>query len=159
MLAPPAPPSLRFVLPIAAPEGKFFGKPPMKKPGSSPACARIHAHIADVVVLPCVPVTTSGLRPTEEALAQCAGHRRLREPELARPDGLDVVATDGIADDDEVVAGLDVLRLVAREAANAGGLERGTHRVDRTTCPSRSRRAPRRGATSRADPFPSPKHR
>src|SRR3972149_5473867 len=38
---------------------KFSGTPPIRKPGLSPAYSRIHASIAAVVVLPCVPATAS----------------------------------------------------------------------------------------------------
>ena len=38
----------------------IFGKPPIKKPGAKPQASSKCAAIAVVVVLPCVPATTSG---------------------------------------------------------------------------------------------------
>jgi hypothetical protein len=75
LLCQPAPPALspaplpqagegRFAIPPSLAETpKFSGTPPTKKPGASPAHSRIHASIAVVVVLPCVPATASTWRP------------------------------------------------------------------------------------------------
>jgi len=44
--------------PIRHERGKLCGRPPMRNPGSFPAWSSVHASIAVVVVLPCVPATT-----------------------------------------------------------------------------------------------------
>jgi hypothetical protein len=42
--------------------GKSIGAPPIRNPGFKPASSRIHASMAVVVVLPCVPATASTQR-------------------------------------------------------------------------------------------------
>jgi hypothetical protein len=49
---------------------KFFGRPPIRKPGSRPATSSRYAARALVVVLPCVPPTTSGERPASTCSAR-----------------------------------------------------------------------------------------
>ena len=56
---------------------KSSGTPPMRKPGSRPACSRIQASIDAVVVLPCVPATASTqLAVRARARRATAGRRR-----------------------------------------------------------------------------------
>ena len=49
--------------PLRAETPKFSGTPPTRKPGCRPAWSSIQASIDVVVVLPCVPATTSTWRP------------------------------------------------------------------------------------------------
>ena len=51
---------------------KFAGTPPMRNPGSSPACSRIHASMEAAVVLPCVPATATTHFPARTfSLSHC----------------------------------------------------------------------------------------
>src|SRR5579864_4128318 len=60
-------------LPRRALVAKFSGTPPIRKPGSRPACSSIHARIDEVVVLPWVPATASTQRPFNTSRASHSG--------------------------------------------------------------------------------------
>ena len=53
----------KWIFPRRADTPKFSGTPPMRNPGSRPACSSIHASMLAVVVLPWVPATAITQRP------------------------------------------------------------------------------------------------
>ena len=94
-----------------------WGTPPMNHPGSRPARRRSHAHIALVVVLPCVPATTSGRRPTRKLIAQRARHRRrARRPSAPPPRPPALVLPDRVPHDDQVRRGSQMPSVVPLQA-------------------------------------------
>jgi hypothetical protein len=64
----------------------------------------------------------------EEEAGQRLRHRQDLEPALASRGRLGIVATDGVADDDEIRRRLEVVRAVADLWGYAGLLEQGAHR-------------------------------
>ena len=81
-----------------------------------------------VVVFPCVPAMTTERDAPEEVIADRFGQRAI--PDLAIEDlfELRVASRDGVADDDEIELGADVIGAVALERGDALLNEKVAHR-------------------------------
>ena len=104
------------------------GTPPTIKPGFRPACSTSMPKAEVVVVLPCVPVTTSVGRPGSSSSSRTPGNDVRRIPFGLRCQDLDMVAATDVADDDKLWIPGQVGFAKAREEWNSGGPQLGRHR-------------------------------
>jgi len=108
------------ILPPPEPKdrSKFFSTPPTRNDGSRPADVSVHAMSPAVVVLPCVPATTIGCRPSRNSLPIACGMLAYGMPRSRSPPPPRGSLGSRCADDHESGRFVEMVRPVPLEDAD-----------------------------------------